>query len=258
MLDQPVPNPLAKNPNVHTHKVFATVGLILIGTIIAIAGIWWYFNSQSGTVTEETTTKISTSSAQKSTVSAKPAETTSSSEYKNKSVTFKYPKGWYTSDNGEGGPNSFGHVVSIANYQFDEGDWFPPSKYRDRDDYLLLTYSNYGSTEVGETEKIVSPMTVGETKQADYLGAPATYKREKDVLVGENTAKKFTVTRSVTVDDNNTSRTGYFIVVEIKEPNPTTTFPYTYHNFSIQYYLVQDEQKTRDILNNTVNSFKFL
>ncbi len=67
MLDQPVPNPLAKNPNVHTHKVFAAVGLILIGTIIAIAGIWYYVDSQSGTVDEVTDTNSSTNSAKSET-----------------------------------------------------------------------------------------------------------------------------------------------------------------------------------------------
>lgn len=73
MLDQNVPNPLAKNPNVYTHKVFAAVGLVLIGTIIAVAGIWYYLENQSGTnstADETTTTKVSTDSAKKSTESA--------------------------------------------------------------------------------------------------------------------------------------------------------------------------------------------
>ncbi|MDP2671495.1 MAG: hypothetical protein Q8P13_03515 [bacterium] len=48
MLDNNVPNPFAKNPNFYTHKVFAAVGLILIGTIIAAAGIWYYVENQAG------------------------------------------------------------------------------------------------------------------------------------------------------------------------------------------------------------------
>ncbi len=73
MLDQPVPNPLAKNPNVHTHKVFAAIGLILIGTIIAVAGIWWYAMRNSTPAEDNSTTtvvKTSTSSAKTATISA--------------------------------------------------------------------------------------------------------------------------------------------------------------------------------------------
>src|SRR3990172_5696775 len=49
MLDQPVPNPLAKNPNIYTHKVFATIGLILVGVIVVVAGIWYFVGNNSGT-----------------------------------------------------------------------------------------------------------------------------------------------------------------------------------------------------------------
>lgn len=59
MLDRNVPNPLAKNPNIYTHKVFATVGLILIGVIVAVAGIW-YFANQSG-AKNDSVNKVSTS-----------------------------------------------------------------------------------------------------------------------------------------------------------------------------------------------------
>lgn len=96
MLDQPVPNPLAKNPNVHTHKVFATVGLILIGVILAIAGIWYYVEGQSGTtdtaLDETTTTKVSTSSAK----ADKKDETADWETYTNDTYkfSFKYPTGW--------------------------------------------------------------------------------------------------------------------------------------------------------------------
>ncbi len=68
MLDKPVPNPLAKNPNIYTHKVFAAVGLILIGTIIAVAGIWYFVNGQEATkngLTNKTTTSPTASSSAK-------------------------------------------------------------------------------------------------------------------------------------------------------------------------------------------------
>lgn len=69
ILDKNVPNPLAKNSKVHTHKVFASVGLILIGVILAVAGVWWYVGNQSLTKSvgdEVTTNKISTKSTEKS------------------------------------------------------------------------------------------------------------------------------------------------------------------------------------------------
>lgn len=70
VLDKNVPNPLAKNPNVHTHKVFASVALILIGTIVILSILAYFyrdqvadfFNESSGSKAVETT-KVSTSSA---------------------------------------------------------------------------------------------------------------------------------------------------------------------------------------------------
>ena len=69
MLDRNVPNPLAKNPNIYTHKVFAAVGIILIVTIVAVAGIW-YFANQSGekndSANKVTTSPTASSSARTS------------------------------------------------------------------------------------------------------------------------------------------------------------------------------------------------
>ncbi len=101
MLEQPVPNPLAKNPNIHTHKVFAAVGLILIGVILAVAGIWWYVNNQSETTTLETadtSTKVSTSSAKKTAESVEKTVEDEIAEWKtftNSSFKYslKYPEG---------------------------------------------------------------------------------------------------------------------------------------------------------------------
>ncbi len=103
ILSQPVPNPVASNPNIHTHKVFASVGLILIGTIIAVAGIWWYVQNQGGFDTDKAgtaTTKVSTSSANKATTSAERIETSGWKLYRNSAIGFevKYPKEWSSSD----------------------------------------------------------------------------------------------------------------------------------------------------------------
>ena len=132
MLDQPVPNPLAKNPNVYTHKVFAAVGLILIGTIIAVAGVWWYVENQTGaeTANKTTTTKVSTSSAKKTTASAEKEETADWKIYTSTKFNYslKYPTEWLTTDcdpspvlfapkkNYLGVCNSgFGGLISVSN-----------------------------------------------------------------------------------------------------------------------------------------------
>ncbi len=108
MLDQPVPNPLAKNPNVHTHKVFAAVGLILIGVIIAVAGIWYYVENQTRTnntadtaVDETTTTKVSTSSTKAETKTEEKTDKTADwKTYTNSTYGFsiKYPTDWSYND----------------------------------------------------------------------------------------------------------------------------------------------------------------
>jgi hypothetical protein len=67
MLDQPVPNPLAKNPNFHTHKVFAAIDLILIGVIVILIGATYIFGFNVADLftssSVEETTKVLTSSS---------------------------------------------------------------------------------------------------------------------------------------------------------------------------------------------------
>ncbi len=78
MLDQPVPNPVAKNPNIYTHKVFASVGLILIGTIIILSILAYFYPDQlaflysriNWTNNDVVFNKVSTSSAKTATSSA--------------------------------------------------------------------------------------------------------------------------------------------------------------------------------------------
>lgn len=98
MLDQSVPNPMAKNPNFFTHKVFAAIGLILISTITIVAGVWWYVNRSAGsTATDNSTTvKVTTTSAKPATSSATKDETADWKTYTNSSVgyTIKLPVSW--------------------------------------------------------------------------------------------------------------------------------------------------------------------
>lgn len=100
VLDKNVPNPLAKNPNVHTHKVFASVGLILIGVIVILTILGYFYRDQvtdffkedSGSKIVETT-KISTSSATAETsafVVPKDWKTYNASN----GMSFKYPPNW--------------------------------------------------------------------------------------------------------------------------------------------------------------------
>ncbi len=80
MLGQPVPNPLAKNPNFNTTKVFAAVGIILIVIIIISGGIWYLVQSaedRAGTVDDNTVIKTATTSAkQKSSTNNQTCTTT--------------------------------------------------------------------------------------------------------------------------------------------------------------------------------------
>ncbi len=101
MLDQSVPNPLAKNPNFYTHKVFAAIGLILIGTVVAVAGVWYYMESNSkGTAEEDNSVKVSTSSAKPATTSATKDITAEWKTFSHPVIGFsiKYPETWLTNE----------------------------------------------------------------------------------------------------------------------------------------------------------------
>ena len=100
MLDQNVPNPFAKTPNFHTHKVFASIGIILIAMIIIGGGIWYFVQSaedKAGTVDDNTVNKTATSSAKTATSSATKDETADWKTYTSKTFSVKYPEGWLTS-----------------------------------------------------------------------------------------------------------------------------------------------------------------
>lgn len=114
MLDQPVPNPLAKNPNFYTHKVFAAIGIILIVTIAIVAGVWYYVESQGGNKTPETQNdvKVSTQTAKTATKSAEKDETADWKTFTSTKWGFKvkYPKDWAIANDTETGAT----LVSVA------------------------------------------------------------------------------------------------------------------------------------------------
>lgn len=105
VLDKNVPNPLAKNPNIHTHKVFASVGLILIGVIVILGLLAFMYRDQvqdiydylvgSSTTTEST--KVSTSSA---------TNKSGATVYKTNIYSFNYLDSWkIETDSASGGVN---------------------------------------------------------------------------------------------------------------------------------------------------------
>ncbi len=120
MLEQPVPNPVAKNPNINTTKVFAAIGIIAIVMVIFCAGVWYYVAGRFNTVSsEDNTTKVSTSSAKTSTESAKKTEKDETADwetYTNAKGKFsiKYPTDWSVW--------SYGRGVSIAYFQVNSKD----------------------------------------------------------------------------------------------------------------------------------------
>src|SRR3989304_3203100 len=100
MLEQPVPNPLAKNPNVHTHKVFATVGLILIGLIVVLSALAIVFRGEVGDflkgVSTSETDKQVTKTATKSAAKTVKSETTDWKTFSNdtEKYSISYPNDW--------------------------------------------------------------------------------------------------------------------------------------------------------------------
>lgn len=147
MLDQNVPNPLAKNPNFHTHKVFAAIGIILIVAIVIVGGIWYFVQSALDKVIpdEFVTNKVSTSSAKISTTSAVPADW---NVYENTkySYSLKYPQYLHFG----GSPETTTDKLTLTNGENDSYK-FPENKFigiriliitteKSLDDFLKETY----------------------------------------------------------------------------------------------------------------------
>lgn len=196
MLDQPVPNPLAKNPNVHTHKVFAAVGLILIGVIITVAGIWYYVEGQSGTAdtasNETITTKVSTSSAKADTKTEEKADETADwKTYTNSTYGYsiKYPSDYTIEEstqpfavNFPGGSTEKIGVQSLyikpGNY-LTGGEIFAVSVLKESiDDTLARDRKNFSiekETEIKiegadrSVKWVVGDMTVVDTQKGSYV-----------------------------------------------------------------------------------------
>lgn len=96
VLGKNVPNPLAKSPNFYTHKVFASVGLILIGVIVVLFGAAIIFKvnlSDLFSNSTSTDTKVATSSAK-----TDPTANWKKFTHATFSVEFRIPQDWSTLD----------------------------------------------------------------------------------------------------------------------------------------------------------------
>ncbi len=98
LLNQNVPNPLAKNPNFFTHKVFAAIGLVLVGVVLVLFGLALIYHVNLADLFSTTpasdNTKISTPSAKPATAttSAKSTSKFTSAQIV-KALPFKNSKG---------------------------------------------------------------------------------------------------------------------------------------------------------------------
>ncbi len=98
-----MPNPLAKNPNFHTHKVFAAIGIILAGTVLVLFGLALIYHINLADLFSSSpasdNTKVSTPSAKPLTAtnSATKNETANWKTYIDQYKTFsiKHPPEFY-------------------------------------------------------------------------------------------------------------------------------------------------------------------
>lgn len=253
MLDQPVPNPLAKNPNVHTHKVFAAVGLILIGTIIASAGIWWFVNNQSGTTTsetEDTSTKVSTTSAKKTTKSAEKDETTNWKTFKTLgSVEFKYPSDLILVDDfGEG---TFYSATFINNQsEIDNGNNCNNKRNCYSLQYTATIYFDVAGDSPEENPYYISPSDRGKEYAAIESMAIGTTKSKTtriDNLIVNNSTWLRVDDESETVSQ---SESRYAASIWLKQDNNH------YHRFSINSDFKDGFDQHKKNLEKIASSFK--
>jgi len=261
---QATPNPTPKQSSMSMKRiVLATiVGLIVVGLASAVIFRDQFGDFLKGVPSGPGSSKVTKTSTNSATKSANKDETADWTEYKTDynfdNVSFKYPKGWYLSKYGDGGHLGYGFVTETSNYQFDKGDYGPPSQYRNRDDYYILSYTVTSSNELPATVKIVSTIKVGESKKDDTVWKGATYNREENISVAGQEAYKYTSTRPTNIDSENNTRTGYFVGVAFQDPSSESSFEHTYHIFEIRYYLTREEEKMRQMLDNTLSTFKFL
>lgn len=108
ILDKNVPNPLTKNPNVHTHKVFASIGLILFGTLVILGILAIVYRGQLGDFLKQVPEgpnienpikpgKIATDSSK--TESSKKDGTEGWKTHKGSKYSIKYPSDWQVLEN---------------------------------------------------------------------------------------------------------------------------------------------------------------
>lgn len=247
MLDKNVPNPLAKNPNIYTHKVFASIGIILIVTILAAAGVWYYVENQSGTkdTTEQVTeTKVATSSAKtetkteekrNETTSSKKDETAAWKTYSSKEMGYsiKYPDtlkvlGDSLNDSSVNG------FYSETSFQSPGLDYIDFSVEQDAGTLGKGDYDNINSYEIGK--EVVKELRAGLT---------LTYTRlENTKIDGEVAIKQVWET-------NNSGVLNYGYEIMIKHGNSY----YRIRNMSRTKIKFENDKATLDLMSST---FKFL
>lgn len=233
VLDKPVPNPLAKNPNVNTHKVFASIGLVLIGVIIIIAGVWYYVDGRFSTAeTNDSTAKVTTSSAKPKTsttssdLSSKKDETKDWKTYIREDFGFslKHPESWYEDPYSDPNP-----VITNYDTSKDEARGYVPNLDKGK---IKISISR-NSKQDKSLEKQVS----------EYLNSP-TY---------DNQTKTNSSSISTKVDGENAIKIEYKIdlgvygAVYIEKGN----FFYVVTSFN-------DYESNEKIFDQIVSTFKFL
>lgn len=200
VLDKNVPNPLAKNPNVHTHKVFASVGLILIGVIVILSVLAYMYRDQVmdiyddlvGTADTYETTKVSTSSATPSTTSETKTET------KDETADWKT----FTSKT-----DSFTDQLITINYSYKAPNGYTQGSYEGTTiSYSIPNYKEVGGvSDPGEIQVLFrhsESVTGNLTGEKTTLGGKVAYKTES---TNENGSKSviYTVASVKTVEGEN-------------------------------------------------------
>lgn len=250
VLDKPVPNPLAKNPNVHTHKVFATVGLVLIGVIVFLSGLAFIYRDQVANLFEQksesdntvNTPKVSTSSAKKATDSAKKDETEDWKTYKSTvlGMEFKFPKEWSVS--------SENLKTEVKDVQFTSD-----KKYDGFNNSLNLVITTDPTLTTKLRYEEVKKLNVGESKTiTPTIDTPSTTKqtRIKDITLDKIVAVR---QESVSTPETNSGVPA--------EENLVVYF--AYKDYYGSFNLTVRENKTlfklsEDQLETVLSTFKFL
>jgi len=158
----------------------------LIGTIIAVSGIWWYLETQSGAkdsvADKTTTTKVSTSSAKTETITEDKTDETANWETFTSSTcnfSLKYPKDWsYAGEDSNG--------VGLRNVDELGGDTPQLRISVYCNDKLTAYYNKIKDFEVGKTTEVIP----AEGQVNDEVDK---YTRLSDQTIDSNKALRFKI-----------------------------------------------------------------